>query len=266
MTKHHIIKIGFLILGIAIYFYRQKLKKRNEISKTLLEENDSDIKTQDAVNENPIKQNQEIEIPKTFYSINDGNQELLIYAPEYDKEWFEKINLKYSWDKFDEYDNKFWEYMYQLFDTLYEIAQKTENGMDFFTNLNREQKVFYSLLSFTGDTDNGGVTQFFFNKPEFAFAVLETFEELKLEKLKTDYEKCLNEFIGTSNSYSKRKEIFSNSNLNWEKRWKAFTDGYDDIKSAETLEDYFYDTEFKKVLYKTFVEYADKNMKKFVRK
>ena len=89
---------------------------------------------------------------------------------------------------------------------------------------------------------------------------------MKLEKLKTDYEKCLNEFIGTSNSYSKRKEIFSNSNLNWEKRWKAFTDGYDDIKSAETLEDYFYDTEFKKVLYKTFVEYADKNMNKFVRK
>lgn len=245
MTNHQLFKIGIFIIAIGLFLYRQyKIKKTK----------------------NSISSENEVETPNTFFSINEGNQKELIYAPKYDSEWFEELNKKYSWDNFDEYDNIFWEYMYQLFDTLPEIAEKTENDTEFFNNLNRGQKVFYSLLAFNGDTNNGGVTQFFFNKPEFAFAVLETFEELKMTKLKNDYEKCLNEFIGTANSYSKRKEIFNNTNLNWEKRWKAFTDGYDDIESASILEGYYYDTEFKKDLYKTFVEYADRNINQFVRK
>lgn len=244
MTTTQKIRIAILIIAICFFIYRQYRKKTGEKVSTVT---------------NP-------ESPNIFYSINDGNQIELIYAPNYNSEWFEELKKKYSWDSFDEYDNIFCEYMYMLFDTLPEIAGKTESDHEFFNNLTRQQKFFYSLLTFTGDTDNGGVTQFFFNRPEFSFAVLETLEELKMTKLKTDYEKCLNEFIGTSNSYAKRKEIFNKTNLKWEKRWKAFTDGYSEIKSADILEDYFYSKEFKKELYKTFVEYADKNIDKFVRK
>lgn len=243
MTNFQLIKIAIFVIVIILFFYRQySRKKAKKISST------------------------EVETPISFFSINDGNQNEIIYAPDYNKEWFEELNRKYSWDNFNNYDNIFWEYMYQLFDTLPEIAGKTESDTVFFNNLNREQKVFYSLLVFNGDTDNGGVAQFFFNKPEFAFAVLETFDELKMTKLKNDYEKCLNEFIGTVDSYSKRKEIFNDSNFAWEKRWKAFADGYNDINSASTIEEYYYNAEFKKQLYKTFVEYADKNIDKFVRK
>lgn len=245
MTNDQLLKGGFFIIIVSLFIYRQYSRKKAKES--VLSEN-------------------ETETLKNFYSINDGNQKELIYAPNYDKEWFDELNTKYSWDNFDVYDNIFWEYMYQLFDTLPEMAQKTENDAEFFNNLNREQKVFYSLLAFNGDTDNGGVSQFFFNRSEFAFAVLETFEELNMTKLKNDYEKCLNEFIGTSNSYTKRKEIFNDSNLEWKKRWKAFSDGYDDIPSADLLERYYYDDEFKKELYKGFVDYANSNINQFVRK
>lgn len=201
-----------------------------------------------------------------FYSLDDGNQTEVIYAPKYNKEFLENLDKKYSWQNFDEYDNRFWEYMYEYFDKLPKIAGEEMPNQDFFNKLNRPQKVFYCMLVFNGDVDNGGVNQFFFNKPEFAFAVLETFEELKLPKLKNDYEKCLNELMGNADSYGKRKQIFNDENKSWEKRWKAFTDGYAEIKSAEKLEDYYYDKEFKKEYYKHVVEYIDKNIDKFTEK
>jgi hypothetical protein len=94
--------------------------------------------------------------------------------------------------------------------------------------------------------DNGGVYQFFFNRPEFCFAALETFQELGLDTLKQDYEKCLNEFIGIADSYAKRKTIANDPGINMEKRKKAFADGYKDLPSAKTIEDYFYNEDFKK--------------------
>ena len=243
MTQNAVVKLALFAILVGIFIYRQYVRKKA----SKLQNVASDIET-----------------PAAFYSINDGNQTEVIFAPDYDKAWFDQLDAKYSWDDFDEYDNRFWEYMYRLFDTLPELSGRLPNP-EFFNSLNREQKIFYCLLVFNGDVDNGGVSQFFFNKPEFAFAVLETFEALQMTKLKNDYEKCLNEFIGTSNSYAKRKAIFSDPSLEWEKRWKAFTNGYDDIKSAEKLEDYYWETDFKKSFYNGFVDYADKNIQQFVK-
>jgi len=202
-----------------------------------------------------------------FYSIDEGNQTELIFAPAYNKQWFDELDKKYSWDNFGPYDNRFWEYMYNLFDTLPALAQgKTKSDRDFFNKLTRGQKVFYSVLVFGGDTDNGGVYQFLFNRPEFCFATLEAFKELKLDTLSKDYEKCLNEFIGSVDSYGKRKEIFNDPNNSWEKKAKSFQEGYADIKSAKTLQDYFYEPDFKKYYYKTIVDYIDQHINQFVRK
>jgi hypothetical protein len=110
--------------------------------------------------------------------------------------------------------------------------------------------------------DHGGVWQFFYNRPEFTIATLESLEELKLTKLKLDYEKCVDEFIGTTGSYSTRKDISKYA----KNRWTSFKGGYKIIKSSETIEGYYYDKEFKKELFKTLVEYIDKNLDKFVRK
>jgi hypothetical protein len=205
--------------------------------------------------------------PPEFYSINDGNQTELIFAPAYNKQWFDELDKKYSWDNFGAYDNRFWEYMYNLFDTLPGLAKgQTKSDHDFFNKLTRGQKVFYSVLVFSGDTDNGGVYQFFFNRPEFCFAALEAFKELKLDTLSKDYENCLNEFIGSADSYGKRKEIFNDPKFSWEQKAKSFQEGYSDIKSAKVIEDYFYTDEIKKVYYKTVVDYIDKNLDQFVRK
>lgn len=57
-----------------------------------------------------------------FYSLDDGNQTEVIYAPKYNKEFLENLDKKYSWQNFDEYDNRFWEYMYEYFDKLPKIA------------------------------------------------------------------------------------------------------------------------------------------------
>jgi hypothetical protein len=155
--------------------------------------------------------------------------------------------------------------MYILFDTLPALSKgKTSDDRDFFNQLTKGQKIFYSLLVFGGDTDNGGVYQFFFNRPEFCFAVLESFKELHFDKLAKDYEICLNEFIGSADSYGKRKELFNDPNFDWDTKAKSFQEGYKDVKSAKIIEDYFYKEEFKKEFYKKTVEYIDNNIDQFV--
>ena len=113
------------------------------------------------------------QIPPDFYSINDGNQTELFFAPDYNKQWFDELDKKYSWENFGPYDNRFWEYMYNLFDTLPGLAKgQTKSDHDFFNKLTRGQKVFYAVLVFGGDTDNGGVYQFFFNRRNFVLQLL----------------------------------------------------------------------------------------------
>lgn len=205
--------------------------------------------------------------PPDFYSIEEGNQTELNFAPVYNQQCFDELDKKYSWDNFGAYDNRFWEYMYNLFDTLPALAKgQTKSDRDFFNKLTRGQKVFYTVLVFGGDTDNGGVYQFFFNRPEFCFAALEAFKELRLNTLAKDYETCLNEFVGSVDSYVKRKEIFNDPKNCWEKKAKSFQEGYSDIKSAKVIEEYFYTDEFKKQYYKTVVEYIDQHLDQFVRK
>ncbi|SDG18654.1 hypothetical protein SAMN04488121_103757 [Chitinophaga filiformis] len=121
------------------------------------------------------------------------------------------------------------------------------------------------MLLFNGETDNGGVYQFFFNRPEFSFAVLESFRELQLESLAGDYAACLDELMNTTDSYNNRKRTFNDEGNSWEQRWEAFREGYGEMKSAAKIEAYFYDDGFKMALYKTTVEYIDKNISLFVK-
>ncbi|HEX6333518.1 MAG TPA: DUF4375 domain-containing protein [Flavisolibacter sp.] len=246
MTTSLIIKIlliAVVVAGIIMYRYARASGNAGAVTKT------------------------SSRIQPDFYSIDDGNQHELIFAPAYNKRWFDEMDRKFSWDKFEPYDNRFWEYMYNLFDTLPALAKgQTTSDRDFFNKLTRGQKVFYSVLVFGGDTDNGGVYQFFFNRPEFCFAALEAFKELGLDTLSRDYEKCLNEFIGSAESYAKRKEIFNDPNFKWEEKAKSFEQGYADIKSAKALEDYFYTEDFKKQYYRTIVAYIDRNIDQFVKK
>ena len=201
-----------------------------------------------------------------IYRIDDGNQHTIIFAPDYNSNWFDELDKKYSWDNFDMYDNRLWQYIYQLIDPLPELAKgKTVSDIDFFNQLTRGQKVIYTFLLFNGETDNGGIYQFFFNRPEYYFAALETLKELKLDQLSQDYEKCVNELLGSVRSFVKQKKTFNNPKFKLEKRIQSFIDGYINIPSAEIIQEYYYKEAFKKQLYQIVIAYIDQHLDQFVK-
>lgn len=200
--------------------------------------------------------------PTTFYSLNDGNQNQLLISIEIPQTWLDSTKTKYDWNEFDEYDNRMWEYMYKLFD---ETVAKSgiEDYNELWNKLTREQKIFWAFLSFNGDTDNGGVYQFIFNRPEFIVAVAETWEELKITELETDYENVLKELTGKSSRISELKANFNDESRDWKKRWNSFANGYKELKSTEKIEEYYYNKEFKKKLYKQVAYLIENNVDKF---
>ncbi|MEZ5059847.1 MAG: hypothetical protein R2879_22670, partial [Saprospiraceae bacterium] len=103
---------------------------------------------------------------QNYFSLDDGNQEELILYSEIPQEELDSIQKKYSWDDYNKYDNRLWEYMTVFFDDVVSKSGIQERE-ELWLKLNRPQKVFWTFLAFSGDTDNGGIYQFLFNKPEF---------------------------------------------------------------------------------------------------
>jgi len=202
------------------------------------------------------------EKPKRLYSINDGNQIELIISADATKEWQDSTKSKYDWSKFDEYDNLLWEYMYELFDKPIE-KQVNVDYWTLWNKLTREQKVFWAFLAFSGDTDNGGVNQFIFNKPEFIIAVAEMWNELGLEKIASDYESFLNELSGKTGKLNEVKDHLTLDSDIWKKIVSPFSNEKMELKTAMKIEDYFYDKEFRRKVYKKVVDYIDNNIDKF---
>ena len=203
-----------------------------------------------------------LKAPSKMYSLNDGNQSNLLISVNINSEWLKSLKEKYDWNNFDEYDNRMWEYMYKLFDEAMEKSEIRDYNK-LWNNLNRQQKIFWAFLSFNGDTDNGGVYQFVFNKPEFLVAVNETFKELGLKKLEVDYYNVIKELTGKKSKIDELKSVFNNQSTSWNKRWNSFAEGYKELKSTEVIEKYYYDREFKKTLYKTVSDYIEQNIDKF---
>ena len=101
--------------------------------------------------------------------------------------------------------------------------------------MNRQQKLFWAFLSFNGDTDNGGVSQFVLNRPKFIVAAAETWKELGIEELERDYNSVITEL-------------------------KSKTSEISELKSFETIENYYYDMDFKKKIYKKVADFIENNI------
>lgn len=202
----------FLILGFAFFFLFKK-------------------------NGGAFGQNMISNTKNDFYSLDDGNQNELLVSIEISKKWLDSLKNVYDWNEFDEYDNRMWEYMYKLFDETVEKSGIQDNDK-LWEQLSRPQKVFWAFLAFNGDTDNGGVDQFVYNRPKFIYAVLETWEELKIQELKTDYDVILNEL----------KKRNNNKGM---------------LKSALKLEEYYYDKEYKRIIHKIVSDYIESNIEMF---
>lgn len=200
-----------------------------------------------------------------FYSLDDGNQEKLIYPAKVNLEWVNQTKEKYSWGDYSRYDNMMWEYMYKLFDEMVsESGAETYDELWF--KLNRPQKTFWAFLAFNGDTDNGGVYQFIFNRPQFIFAVAEMWKEIGFEKLAQDYNEVLEELSAKTDKLSQFKDGFNDESKAFEERWSSFAEGYDELPSTQNIQSYYYDDEFKKVCHQKVADYIDMHMDKFVKK
>ncbi len=200
--------------------------------------------------------------PKRLFSLSDGNQKELIISADATKEWLNSTKSKYDWNEFDEYDNLLWEYMYELFDKPVD-KQADEDYWTLWNKLTREQKVFWAFLAFSGDTDNGGINQFIFNKPEFIIVVAEMWNELGLEKIASDYESFLKELSGKSGNLNEIKDHFTLDSDIWKKIVSPFSNEKIELNSAGKIENYFYDKEFRKEVYKKVADYIENNIDKF---
>jgi hypothetical protein len=123
--------------------------------------------------------------------------------------------------------------------------------------LNRPQKVLMAMLSFIGQTDNGGVWQFLFNEPQLAIAALEAMQELGETRLARDYQAVLGEVLGKGQTISALRKKAIESKLSTGKGWRAFAKGYEQLTSARTIEKYFYTTSYKKKLHKRVADHVE---------
>ena len=199
-----------------------------------------------------------------MFGLDDGNQDKVIYSAEITQEWLDGIKSKHSWDKYNLYDNRLWEYMDELFD---KVVAKSGAGSDekLWDNLNRPQKVFWTFLAFNGDTDNGGVYQFFFNRIQFAYAATEAFQELGQHDLLDDYLIAFDEVTGFQDKHLELRTRFENLDLEWAERATGFQEGAKLLTSAKKIEDYYYNEDFKRQLHKSVADYIEQRMDQFAR-
>ncbi|QDU43708.1 WGR domain protein [Symmachiella dynata] len=192
-----------------------------------------------------------------LFSLDDDNQQERILVATVTLDTLVEINATYPWANFDENDNRIWEYATAFMDPIYKKSKSGRRAL--WNKLNRRQKVFYVLLNFIGETDNGGVWQFLFNWPELSLAALEAMNEIGAMKLARDYRATLEEFLGKGRSLSDLRKRFGDKNLSTKKRWQAFAEGYAELKTAQKIQKYFYTAAFKKGLYKKLSDYIEES-------
>ena len=103
----------------------------------------------------------------------------------------------------------------------------------------------------------------FFNKPEFIIAVAEMWNELGLEKIASDYESFLKELSGKTGKLNEIKDHLTLDSEIWKKIVSPFSNEKIELKSAMKIEDYFYDKEFRRKVYKKVADYIESNIDKF---
>jgi hypothetical protein len=121
--------------------------------------------------------------------------------------------------------------------------------------------VYFTLLSFESQVDNGGVYQFLFNQPELSILALDAMRIVHLDTLSNDYEVVLNELFGKSETIDQLRGKFQDGKEDWKNRWNSFVKGYKELPSAKVIEDYFYNPDFVKSFHAKIIEYLKENRK-----
>lgn len=202
-------------------------------------------------------------VDPSLFSLEKGNQDSLIHWVQISRQKLDSIQHVYDWNMFDVNDNRLISYMNIFFDPMItKSGIKKENQDMLWLDLTRPQKLFWSFLAFNGDVDNGGVYQFFINRPKHAFSILEVWKEVDLFDLEKDYDACLNQIINQKN---REHKSIVNSEGSWDKKWTLFQQGSKRLTTANKIERYYYNKPFKREMYQSVCDYIEKNIEQFAK-
>lgn len=205
--------------------------------------------------------------PHIFVLPNDAapSEELM---PLVESDWLENVHKTFEDKEYNKYDNEHYVLSERLCNQVYSDYKYWEHNLShaqFLNQLNDIQKMYFALINFEGQTNNGGVYQFLFNQPENAIIALEAMKMAKLEQLASDYEIVLEQFFGKFETIEDLRNTFQSGNLNWDKRWNAFVEGYREIPQAEVIEEYFYTDKYSKEFHTKMVLFVMKHQSELMR-
>lgn len=172
---------------------------------------------------------------------------------------FQNLDTKYAGSPYQKYSNSYTELTEVICNEVYSNYKYWEKQLthaDFLNKLTPEQRVYFVLVTFESQTNNGGIYQFLFNNPELSILTLEAMQAVQLQKLAADYTNVLNEFFRKFDKILDLKIKFHDSNSDTNQQWNAFTEGYDELKTAEVIESYFYTDDFIREFQNALYNYA----------
>ena len=199
--------------------------------------------------------------PRSFVQLDKATTKSDL-LPLVSRNWLTEMKEKFANVPYDKYKNEHYELSDSLCNEIYseyKYWEKGETHYDFLSKLSDAQKMYFALINFEGQTNNGGVYQFLFNQPECSIIALEAMKHAKLDRLATDYEKVLQQFFGNFDSIEALRSKFQNKYLGWDKRWNSFAEGYEELSTAEVIENYFYEDEFSKNFHAKMTQYVYDN-------
>ncbi len=194
-------------------------------------------------------------------TLDDGNQTDRLVTPTVERAVLDGIQSKYKWTRFDEYDNRYSEYIDHLIVPTMKMA-KVKRLETLWKKLNRPQKVFYAVFMFDGQVMNGGVWQFLYNYGELSVAALEALHEIGANRLASDYRVTLEEVVGKADSLGDLCRRASQAGT-FSKKWAAFAEGYKELETTEVIEDYYHSKKFKKEFYQQLCDYIEHRLDLF---
>lgn len=176
-----------------------------------------------------------------------------------DKNWLKETELKYIGKNWESYPNEYTDQSEKLCNDVYRPWKGEITHFDFISKMTKEQKMYFALINFEAQTNNGGVYQFLFNMPELSLITLESMKYAKMDKLATDYEKVLNQFFGKFKTLEDLNNKFQDNSQKWDKRWNSFAEGYTELNSTAAIEEYFYDKSYTKEFQNKMVQFVKEN-------
>lgn len=194
--------------------------------------------------------------------ITADNQSTLIHFVEINNQDLDTLKSKYDRETFSSYDNLRTELISILLDPL--MGRAYRNGIDettLFKQLTKQQKVIYALNAFEGQVNNGGIFQFFWNIPDFSFAVEQSIEAINFKDLLDNFIKVKKEFDEKASKINQlmQKDLFNSlkyrvkqfflkligkNNIGLRRTgFEHFIEGNSEMKNTEWFNDYFYQKE-----------------------